>query len=178
MSTNSNVFIKLLKDWIIPVLCAIVLAFLINKFLIFKVEVPTGSMKPTVMPGDQIFVTRIYNPSKIKRGEIVVFKKQGEKELLLKRVIGLPGDTIDIKDGGKVYVNGQLLDEPYVKYPYPLGGTYHVPQGEYFMLGDNRADSKDSRYWKDPYIPGNDIVAKAWLRVYPFNRFGFLKDNT
>lgn len=178
MNTSRNVFFKFTKDWIIPIICAFILAFLINKFLIFKVVVPTGSMEPTVMPGDEIFATRIYNPSKIKRGEIVVFKKQGEKELLLKRVIGLPGDTIEIKDGGQVYVNGELLDEPFVKYTDPLGGTYHVPAGEYFMLGDNRANSRDSRYWKDPYIPGDDIVAKAWLRVYPFDRFGFLKDNT
>ena len=170
-------FLKFAKDWIIPIICAIILATLINKFLIFKVEVPTGSMEPTVMPGDEIFVTRIYKPENIKRGEIVVFKKAGEKELLLKRVIGLPGDTVNIKDGGKVYINGKLLNEPYVKYLDPLGGTYHVPAGEYFMLGDNRADSKDSRYWKDPYIPGDNMVAKTWLRVYPFNRFGFLKDN-
>lgn len=176
-TTNGNAFIKFFKDWIIPILCAVILAFLINKFFIFKVVVPTGSMKPTVEPGDQIFTTRVYNPSKIKRGAIVVFKKPGEKDLLLKRVIGLPGDTITIKDGGKVFVNGDLLPEPYVVYPSPLGGTWHVPPGEYFMLGDNRADSKDSRYWKDPYIPAADIVGKAWLRVYPFNRFGFLKDN-
>lgn len=175
MSTgNSNMFVKLFKDWIIPILIAVVFAFLINKFLVFKVEVPTGSMKPTIEPGDQIFVTRIYNPEKIKRGEIVVFKKPGEKDLLIKRVIGLPGDTVEIKDGGKVYINGKLLDEPYVKYTDPLGGTFHVPQGEYLMLGDNRANSRDARYWKDPYIPGSDIVAKAWLRVYPFDRIGFL----
>ena len=177
MNTSNNKFLKIIKEWIIPIVCAVILATLINKFLVFKVVVPTGSMEPAVMPGDQIFATKIYNPSKIKRGEIVVFKKEGEKELLLKRVIGLPGDTIQIKDGGKVYINGELLNEPYVKYTDPLGGTYHVPAGEYFMLGDNRANSRDSRYWKDPYIPGDNIVAKAWLRVYPFNRFGFLKDN-
>ncbi|MFR5266995.1 signal peptidase I [Clostridium sp.] len=175
---KSSTSIKIFKDWILPIICAIIIAFLISKFLVFKVEVPTGSMKPTVEPGDQIFVTRIYSPNQIKRGDILVFEKPGEKHYLLKRVIGMPGDTVDIKDNGDVYINGKELSEPYVKYPEAKGGVYHVPEGEYFMLGDNRADSNDSRYWKDPYIPFKDIIAKTWLRVYPFDRFGFLNRNT
>ncbi|MGL5617389.1 MAG: signal peptidase I [Sarcina sp.] len=178
VKNNGSVAIKIFKEWIIPILCAILIAFLINKFLVFKVEVPTGSMKPTVEPGDQIFVTRIYSPKQITRGDIVVFEKPGEEHYLLKRVIGLPGDTVDIKDNGDVYINGEKLNEPYVKFPEAKGGVYQVPQGEYFMLGDNRADSNDSRYWKDPYIPFKDIVGKTWLRVYPFDRFGFLNKNT
>ena len=176
LNVEGNKRLKFVKDWIIPIGCAIILAMLINKFIIFKVEVPSGSMKPTVMIGDQMFVTRIYKPENIKRGEILVFKKDGAEELLLKRVIGLPGDTIEIKDGGKVYINGEFLDEPYVKYPDSLSGVYHVPARNYFMVGDNRAGSGDARQWKEPYIPEENILARTLLRVYPFDRVGFIKE--
>lgn len=161
-------------DWMIPIIAAIVLTLLINKFLIFKVSVPTGSMSPTIKPGDQIFVTKIYNPKLIKRGDIVVFYSHELNDRLIKRVIGLPGEKVEIKDDGKVYIDGKLLDEPYVKFPSDKKASFVVPEGEYLMLGDNRADSQDARYWNNPYIDGKDISAKAGLRVYPFNRFGFV----
>lgn len=172
---TTNLTTKFLKDWILPILCAFLLAFLIRKFVFFKVKVPTGSMLPTVQLEDQIFVTRIYKPSQISRGNILVFEKPNEKDYLLKRVIGMPGDNIDIKDNGDIYINGEKLDEPYVKYPEAKGGTFNVPKGKYFMLGDNRANSADSREWKDPYIPFEDIKGKTWIRVFPFNNFGPLK---
>lgn len=162
------------NDWVIPIGAALILAFLINKFLVFKVEVPTESMVPTVEAGDQLFVTRVYNPENIKRGEIVVFKSQEFEDLLLKRVIGLPGDHVEVNDEGNVYINGKLLDEPYVKNPSPQTGMFDVPQGKFLMFGDNRANSNDARYWLNPYIDGSQIKAKAKLRVYPFNRIGFV----
>ncbi|WP_297521113.1 signal peptidase I [uncultured Clostridium sp.] len=166
---------KFFKDWIVPVVCAVVIAFLINKFLIFKVEVPSGSMIPTVMIGDQIFVRKVYNTSKIERGDIVVFKKDGKKELLLKRVIGLPGENVEVKDGGNVYINGVFLDEPYVENPDALTGIFTVPMDSYLMMGDNRKNSEDARMWKEPYISEKNIIAKAGLRIYPFNSIGFLE---
>lgn len=163
-------------DWIIPILAALVLAFLIHKFLLFKIKVPTGSMMPTVEIGDQLFVTRIHNPNNIKRGDIVVFNSEELKEPLLKRVIGLPGEHVEIKSDGSVYINGEKLEEDYVKYP---GGktdmTFDVPEGKYLMLGDNRNNSDDARYWSDPYVDGKDIEAKAQLTIYPFDRIGFVK---
>lgn len=163
-------------DWIIPILAALVLAFLIHKFLLFKIKVPTGSMMPTVEIGDQLFVTRIHNPNNIKRGDIVVFNSEELKEPLLKRVIGLPGERVEIKSDGSVYINGEKLEEDYVKYP---GGktdmTFDVPEGKYLMLGDNRNNSDDARYWSDPYVDGKDIEAKAQLTIYPFDRIGFVK---
>ena len=168
-------FFKIVLDWIIPIICAIIIALLINKFLFFKVEVPTGSMIPTVNINDQLFVRKVYNKKNIRRGDIVVFKKEGQKELLLKRVIGLPGENVDVKVDGSVYINGEKIAEPYVKYPDSLTGTFTVPMDNYLMMGDNRINSEDARMWKDPYIPSDNIIAKARFRVYPFDNIGFLK---
>lgn len=161
------------NDWIIPVFIAVVIAILINKFLIYKVYIPSSSMVPTLNVGDRLLVTRVYNPDKLKRGDIVVFDSDELNETVIKRLIGLPGDTIKI-DGTSVYVNGKKLDEPYVKYPMDSYGIYKVPKGKYFFLGDNRANSNDSRFWKNPYISGDKIRGEAQVRIYPFNSMGFL----
>lgn len=165
-------FTKFLFDWIIPIIVAFILAQLIIKFLVFKVTVPTESMVPTVEKGDQFFVTKVYNPENIKRGDIVVFKSEEFVDLLMKRVIGLPGDKIDIKDGGKVFINDKEYIENYVKNPSDKEGTFTVPAGKYLMLGDNRAKSNDARYWNNPYIDGSNIQGKTRIRVYPFSRIG------
>ena len=161
-------------DWIVPVIIAVVLAVLINKFLIFKVYIPSSSMEPTLNVGDNLFVTRVYDPEKLHRGDIVVFESKELNETVIKRLIGLPGDTIKI-DGGIVFVNGKQLDEPYVKYPMNTYGEFKVPEGKYFFLGDNRANSNDARFWKNPYIDGSDIKGKAQVRIYPLNRIGLLE---
>ncbi|MEG1002098.1 signal peptidase I [Clostridium sp.] len=161
-------------DWIVPVIIAVVLAVLINKFLIFKVYIPSSSMEPTLNVGDNLFVTRVYDPEKLHRGDIVVFESKELNETVIKRLIGLPGDTIKI-DGGIVFVNGKKLDEPYVKYPMDTYGEFKVPEGKYFFLGDNRANSNDARFWKNPYIDGSDIKGKAQVRIYPLNRIGLLE---
>lgn len=171
----NTVKINFFRGWILPVLCAFILAFLIKKFILFKVAVPTGSMLPTVQLNDQLFVTKVYKPSQLKRGDIVVFEKAGEEHYLLKRIIGLPNDNIDIKDNGDVYINGEKLSEPYVKYKEAKGGTYKVPDGHYFMLGDNRAKSADARTWPNPYISFKNIKGKTWFRAYPFNSFGSIE---
>lgn len=168
--TKKNFFF----DWVIPIFIAIVLAICINKFLIFKVYIPSSSMVPTLNVGDRLLVTRVYNPEKLQRGDIVVFDSDELNETVIKRLIGLPGDTIKI-DGTAVYVNGKKLDEPYVKYPLESYGTYKVPEGKYFFLGDNRANSNDSRFWKDPYIDADKIQGKAQIKIYPLSQIGFLK---
>ncbi|MGU8967914.1 signal peptidase I [Clostridium perfringens] len=176
MSSSNTKKKSFFLDWIIPILVALLLAALINQFLLFKIKVPTGSMMPTVEIGDQLFVTKIYNPNNIKRGDIVVFNSDELKEPLLKRVIGLPGEHVEIKSDGSVYINGNKLEEDYVKYQ---GGktdmSFDVPSGKFLMLGDNRNNSDDARYWSNPYIDGKDIEAKAQLTVYPFDRIGFVK---
>lgn len=168
---------KILKDWVIPIGVAIIIALLINKFLFFKVKIPSESMYPTLKVGDQLFVTKVYKPSNLKRGDIVVFNfsEMGKSELLIKRLMGLPGDNIEIKDGGKVYINGSLIDEPYVENKDNKAGTYKVPEGKYFFLGDNRSNSYDSRLWRNSFIDEKEIVAKAQIRIYPFDRIGKVK---
>ena len=166
---------QLINDWILPIFSAIVLAFIINKFVFFNIEVPTPSMYPTIKVGDHIFVTKIYNFNNIKRGNAIVFYSEELHQRLIKRVIGLPGETVEIKPDHTVWINGSRMDEPYVKNNGGKIGTYKVPPKQYFLLGDNRADSFDSRYWANTYIPTKDIQGKAQITIYPFNRIGFFK---
>ncbi|MGM8316840.1 signal peptidase I (plasmid) [Clostridium perfringens] len=167
---------KLLNDWLIIIIIAIILSILINKFLLYKIVVPSSSMSPTVKVGDQLFVTKVYNTSNIKRGDTLVFNSDELNELLLKRVIGLPREHVEIKKDGSVYVNGEKIKEDYIKYP---GGktdmSFDVPKGKFLMLGDNRANSNDARYWTNPYVDSTDIDAKAQMIIYPFNKIGFVK---
>lgn len=172
--SKSNEKSGILYDWIIPIVTAVILATLINKFIVFKVKIPSESMVPTLNVGDRLFVTRIYNRDKLERGDIVVFYSREEDESMIKRLIGLPGDEVVITDG-VVTVNGETLVEDYIGTPDNFNGTYYVPEGKYFFLGDNRLRSKDSRYWINSYIDGKDIKGKAVLKVYPLSDIGFIE---
>lgn len=168
---------NVIKDWIIPILFVAIVGNLIRTFVCFKVEVPTSSMYPTIKTGDQIMVTKIYNAEKLKRGDIVFFKSDEVEKQLIKRLIGLPEEEILIDQSGSVYVNGELLNEPYVVYPEVVTPdkktvSFKVPKEKYLFLGDNRANSKDSRYWDEPYIDESNLDAKARFIIFPFNRFG------
>lgn len=163
------------KEWIVPIGAAAILALLITKFLFFQVKVPSKSMYPTIKPGDRITVTRVYNKSSLKTGDIVVFDSKELHETLIKRLIGCPGDTVKIDENGLVYVNGKKLEEPYVVYNGGIGGEFKVPDDKYFFMGDNRGDSLDSRYWEEKYIDASDIKGKAQFIVFPFNRLGKFK---
>ena len=164
---KSNFF----SDWIVPIVIAVILAILINRFLIFKVKIPSESMVPTLNVGDRLFVTRVYNPENLKRGDIVVFYSEEKNEDMIKRLIGLPGDKIVIKDG-TVIVNNETLKENYIGTADNYNGEFIVPEGKYFFLGDNRYWSLDSRYWENPYIDGSEIKGKAQIKVYPWKDFG------
>ena len=164
-----------IKEWAICIIIAVIATVLINKFLIYKVYIPSTSMVPTINKGDQLFVTRVYNPEKLKTGDIVVFYSRENKDTYIKRLIGCPGDNVKIEKG-VVYVNGEKINQDYVVNNDTFSGEYDVPKGKYFFLGDNRPVSKDSRKWvKTPYVDEDDIEAKAVLRVYPFKDFGLLK---
>ncbi|WP_341479352.1 signal peptidase I [Clostridium gasigenes] len=161
-------------EWGLPIIVAVVLAILINKFVIFKVKIPSESMVPTLNVEDRLFVTRVYNEDKFKRGDILVFDSNELGEKLIKRLMGLPGDKIVIKNG-EVSINGEKLIEDYIGNADRFNGEYEVPEGKYFFLGDNRLWSKDSRYWINPYIDAKDIEGKAQFKVYPFSDIGKIK---
>lgn len=166
---------KEVKDWIICIIIAVIATVLINKFLIYKVYIPSSSMVPTLNKGDQLFVTKVYNPEKLKTGDIVVFYSREFKDTYIKRLIGCPGDNVKIEKG-VVYVNGKKINQDYVVYDDDtFSGEYNVPEGKYFFLGDNRPVSNDSRKWKNPFVDEDDIEGKAVLKVYPFKDFGLLK---
>ncbi len=167
--------IKFLKEWIIPALIAIILGFLINKFIFFNVNVPTKSMYPTITPGDRIFSLRTYKQSSIKRGDILVFHSDELNKDLIKRVVGLPGENVEIQSDGSVYINGELLEENYVSSFSDTTGSFNVPEGCYLFLGDNRGNSIDARLWENPYISFEDIQGEGKFIIFPFDRFGKLK---
>ncbi len=172
-NTNKSSFFK---EWILPVIFSIGIVFLLNKFVFINVSLPpSGSMIPTLNDNDRLIATRVWDKDKIKRGDILVFKSEelGGK-LLIKRVIGLPGDHIEI-DNGIVSINGKELNEEYVKNDELYNGIFDVPDNSIFFLGDNRAGSYDSRYWENPYIDKSEIEGKAQIRYYPISDFKIIK---
>lgn len=161
-------------EWGLPIIIAFLLAIGINKFIMFKVMIPSESMVPTLNVKDRLFVTRVYDLDKIKRGDILVFESQELNDTLIKRVIGLPGDRV-VVDKGQVYVNDEKIEENYLGSNDSFSGIFDVPEGKYLFFGDNRALSRDARRWDNPYIDGEDIVAKAQIKVYPFDEIGLVK---
>jgi signal peptidase I len=168
-------------EWIVILAAALVVAIVVKTFLVQAFYIPSGSMEPTLKPGDRVLVNKLsYDLHGVRRGDIVVFKSPPSElasdpsvKDLIKRVIGLPGDTIQ-GINGEVYINGKLLKEPYlppgtVTTDLPL---QTVPPGQYFMMGDNRGDSKDSRFIGT--IPAHLIVGRAFVRVWPLSGLGLL----
>lgn len=161
-------------DWIAVIVFAILLSFVLHTFVIVNATVPTSSMENTIMAGDRVIGSRLYylrhEPA---RGDIIMFDYPDDPSILyIKRVIGLPGDHVEIS-GGVVYVNGEALDEPYLSVVTEgEWGPYDVPADCYFMMGDNRNDSADSRYWQNTYLTKDGIVGKAVLKYWRgFERF-------
>lgn len=168
---NASNKMKEILDWVKVILAALAISFILNNFVIVNAQVPTGSMEDTVMTHDRVFAFRLsYLFSEPQRGDIVIFHlPDDESQNYLKRIIGLPGETIEIKDG-KVYINNseEPLQEDYLKEePYGDYGPYEVPENCYFMLGDNRNISLDSRYWEHTYVSKDKIMGKVILRYYP-----------
>ena len=155
---------KEIFSYIKIILCAIVIALVFNNFIIVNASVPSSSMESTIMKGDKISGNRLsYKFSEPERGDIIIFKfPDNEEENYIKRIIGLPGDIIEITNG-IVYINGEALDESYLPaHPYmeDFPATV-VPDDSYFMMGDNRLNSKDSRYWNNKFVSKDKILAKA-----------------
>ncbi|MGN0316625.1 MAG: signal peptidase I [Lachnospira sp.] len=152
------------------IVVAVLIAYLIVEYIIVNARVPSGSMRDTIWEDDKLIGLRLaYIFDEPERGDIVIFKyPDNEDEIFIKRLIGLPGDVVEIY-GGHVYINGEMLKEDYIKEPMIDDGlvhTYNVPDDCYFMLGDNRNNSKDSRFWNNTFVTKKQIVAKASFRYY------------
>lgn len=167
------------KNWGEPFLVAAILAFLIRTFLVGPYKIPTGSMRMTFVEGDRIFADKItYRFKEPQRGDIIIFKAPMDpKKDFVKRLVGLPGDKIVIRDG-KLVINEEVLDDPPFSQHYYYnredwdfgkeGQTIQVPEESYFALGDNSAQSNDSRNWG--FIPAKNIVGKAICIWWPPKR--------
>ena len=164
-----------LREMIEVIVTALVLAFLIKTFIVGNFWIPSESMVPTIEVNDKVIVTNFsYWFEEPERGDVIVFKYPLDtKKDYIKRCIGLPGETIEFRDS-KLYVNGQLVAEPYL----PEGlvfedyGPIEVPEGQYFMCGDNRNHSSDSRVWG--FVEKRLIIGKAQVIYWPFDRWGTL----
>lgn len=161
-----------IKEILESIIVAVVLAFIIRYFLFQPFYIPSGSMEPTLKVGDRIIVNKLlYRFSSPKRGDIMVFKYPVNPDRdFIKRVIGLPGETIEIKDS-KVYIDGKILEQPFLppnlKYDRNFA-PIKIGEHQYFMMGDNRNNSEDSRFWGT--LPEKNIVGKAMFVYWPSNR--------
>lgn len=157
-----------LKEILSTVVIAAILACLLNMFVFSLTEVRQTSMYPTLKDGEVVFLSKIsYWFNEPASGDIVVFSRKTADKNYVKRIIGIPGDKIEIKDG-KVYRNGVLLDEPYLNGMTTWGSvSVEVPEGKYFVLGDNRRDSIDSRSASIGYVDRTEIMGKVIFKVVP-----------
>ena len=166
---------KIIRHTIVVYLTIAVATFtavvLLYSCVLINAYIPSESMETTLMTGDRGIGNRLaykfgHDP---ERFDVVIFYAPDSGELYIKRVIGMPGETVTIKDG-KVYINGSdtPLDDSFIREPMETEGksTYKVPEDSYFMMGDNRNESYDSRFWDNPYVSKDKIVAKASLRYW------------
>ena len=182
------------REWVESIIIAFFLAMFIRTFFFQAFKIPSGSMRPTLIEGDRLLVNKLRYGAKIpflnkrlpgltkpKRGDVIVFLyPEDRKRDFIKRLIGLGGDTVEIRSGD-IYVNGQLVDDPLINQIYYYNrGIYGdenkkiiVPQGQYFVLGDNSGSSHDSRYWG--FVPEYNLVGRAELIYWPPNRIRFIK---
>lgn len=168
-------------EWSAVIVGALVVALLIKTFLLQAFYIPSESMEPTLEVGDRVLVNKLsYDFHDVNRGDLVVFHRpetdpsddEAIKDLI-KRVVGLPGETVESIDG-HVYIDGQPLEEPYVPdgVTTTMPGPVTVPEGQVFVMGDNRENSSDSRVFGP--ISQDLIIGRAFLRVWPLSQIGFL----
>ncbi len=194
---------KEIREWVETIVIAMVLAFFIRTYFIQAFKIPSGSMLETLQLGDHLFVNKfiygtkipftdkkIWKIRKVQRGDVVVFKYPVEpKKDFVKRAIGLPGDVVEIHNK-IVFVNNVQLSEPYSQHkdsrifpdnpdipsevrPRDNLPKFKVPPGKYFMMGDNRDNSLDSRFWG--LLPEENIKGKAWFIYWPLTRIRIIR---
>lgn len=171
------------REWAEAIAVALILTLFIRAFIMQAYKIPSGSMIPTLMLGDKLFVNKlIYRFREPRRWEIVVFKSPEEpKKDFIKRLIATEGETVEIRDGA-IVINGRPENLPdiirtnfyYNQEPFAAPGQkITVPEDSFFVLGDNSLSSRDSRYWG--YVPKKNMIGKAFVRWWPPRRAGILK---
>lgn len=166
-------------DYVIMIAVVIAVVVVINQVFLINARIPSSSMENTIMVNDRVFGNRLaYVKDDPKRFDIIIFRyPDDESTYFIKRIIGLPGDKVDIRDG-KVYINDSTepLDDSFCPET-PVGdyGPYEVPANSYFVMGDNRNNSHDSRFWIHTYVTRDEILGKAVLRYWPLNKIGPVK---
>ncbi len=170
--------VRAILEWVVVVIGAIAFALVIRAFLFQPFWIPSGSMEHTLITQDRVMVNKLsYRVGDIGRGDVVVFRRPDDDpsgyQDLIKRVIGTPGDVVEGHDGA-VFVNDVRLDEPYLDPADVIGdfGAVTVPNGEYFMMGDNRDDSYDSRFFGT--VPEANVLGRAFIIFWPLDRIGTL----
>ena len=164
-------------DWAETIVVALVLALIIRAFFLQVFWIPSGSMEPTLEINDRIVVNKvIYHFREPKRLEIVVFRQvplfdQSKKDLI-KRLVGLPGERLQVKRG-VILINGKPVEEKHpLNQDYANFGPVTIPPDSYFVMGDNRPASADSRYWG--FLPKKNLIGPAFLRLWPLTKFGLI----
>ena len=161
---------SMIRELLETVISAGIIAFIVITFIGQVTVVRGASMEPTLHDRERLIANKIsYRFEPPERNEIIIFKPPiGIKRNYIKRIIGIPGDKIEIVNG-KIYVNDQVLEEPYVKHrSYENMPPTIVPADSFFVLGDNRPNSSDSRYWG--FVPRKNVVGKAWVVFWPLNK--------
>ena len=186
--SNPDAWKRSALEWLAVVVVAVVVALLISATSIQAFFIPSKSMESTLHVGDRVLVNKwSYRLHEVHRGDVVVFTKPKDEAAsnindLIKRVIGLPGETVTIQND-HVYINGQQLNEPYLdagavsiavpgKWACTPQAPCKIPKGQLWVMGDNRTDSEDSRYFGP--IPQSSVVGRAFFRIWPLNRIGSL----
>lgn len=173
--------VKELLDTSIYLLVVLVLTYLVITFVGQRTEVSGSSMETTLSDRDNLIVDKItYRFSDPKRFDIIVFPYQYEEDTYyIKRIIGMPGETVQIDGDGNIYINDELLEESYGMETIESPGRAYEPitleEDEYFVMGDNRNNSSDSREPSVGNIRRGNIIGRAWIRIWPFSKFGILK---
>ena len=171
---------RIIREYGESLLIAAIVALVVRTFVVTPFKIPTGSMEPTLQPGDKIFVNRfIYRFRAPQRGDVIVFRyPENPRRDFIKRLVALEGETLEIEDG-KFKINGKVVDTPEIfqKIEYRNRGDFGaegrettVPAGHYFVLGDNSDSSRDSRYWG--FVPHKFVLGKAFIIWWPPKRAG------
>jgi signal peptidase I len=192
-------------EYVVTIAVVLGIGLFVMNFVIVNAEIPSGSMENTIMPGERIFGNRLaYNFKDPERYDIIIFKyPDDESQLFIKRIIGLPGETVIIT-GGKVYAvpagtdtgdesdnallienpmmyeGTKVLDDSYIPEPMSTNDptktdlVFRVPEDSYFVLGDNRNHSRDSRYWNNSFVARDKIVGEAGFRYWPITKIGII----